>query len=142
MRTLQFKTIALVAGLAGFGALSVAHAESSEWNYPPRVKFQSTLSRDEVRTEFIRAAREGTLPVVGEAESTSRIAALPSTKTRADVNAEYLQAINEGSLPIKGEDSSPVMAIAPKSELSRQAVIAETLDWMRAQRSDVMMGGN
>lgn len=142
MKTLQFKTMGIVVGLACLGAYSVAQAWDNDYDYPPRAKFESTLSRSDVRAEFIQAAKQGTLPAVGEAVSSSVIAVLPSNKTRADVNGEYLQAKREGSLPQIGEAYPAVTAIAPTSNLTREAVTAETKAWMRAQRSDVMMGGN
>lgn len=141
MKTLPFRTMGIVAGLACLSAYSVAQAGTNDFDYPPRVKFESTVNRDDVRTDFITAARQGTLPAVSEASSSSAIAGLQSTKTRADVNAEYLEAMKEGSLPQTGEGYSTVTAIAPTSNLTREAVTAETKDWMRAQRSDVMMGG-
>lgn len=141
MKTLSLRTLIIVSGIACLNVYPVVQAESSDWNYPPSVKFQSTLSRDDVRMEYIKAAREGTLPIVGEVHFSSEIAALPSTKTRADVNAEYLQALKDGSLPQLGEGSATMTATAFSSTLTRDAVVAETLDWIRAQHSDVMMGG-
>ena len=142
MKTLSLRTLTIVAGIVCLNLYPVVKADSSDWNYPPSVRFQSTLSRDDVRSEYIKAAQEGTLPIVGEVYFSSEIAALPSTKTRADVNAEYLQALKDGSLPQLGEGSESVTATAFTSTLSREAVVAETLDWIRAQHSDVMMGGN
>jgi hypothetical protein len=141
MKTLSLRTLIIVSGIAGLNVYPVVQADSSDWNYPPSVKFESTLSRDEVRTEYIKAASEGKLPIVGEVYFSSEIAALPSTKTRADVNAEYLQALKDGSLPQLGEGSPTMTATTFTSTLTRDAVVAETLDWIRAQHSDVMMGG-
>jgi hypothetical protein len=142
MKTMSLRTLIIVSGVACLNVYPVVQADSSDWNYPPSVKFESTLSRDEVRTEYIKAASEGKLPVVGEVYFSSEIAALPSTKTRADVEAEYLQAMKEGSLPIIGEGNPTVTASVPTSNLTREAVTAETKEWMRTQRSNVMMGGN
>ena len=142
MKTLSLRTLIIVSGIACLNVYPVVQAQSTDWNYPPSVKFQSTLSRDEVRTEYIKAASEGKLPIVGELHFSSEIAALPSTKTRADVYAEYLQALKDGSLPQLGEGSPTMTATTFTSTLTRDAVVAETLDWIRAQHSDVMMGGN
>lgn len=142
MKTLSLRTLAIVSGLACLIVYPVAQAQSNDLNYPPNVKFNSTLSRDEVRTEYIKAAQEGTLYRLGEVDFPQTIAAFQSSKTRDDVNAEYLQALKDGSLPQIGEGSPAITATAFTSTLTREAVLAETLDWMRAQHSDVMMGGN
>ena len=107
MKTLSLRTLAIVSGLACLNVYPVAQAQSNDWNYPPQVKFESSLSREEVRTEYFKAAQQGTLTSRGEVDASPTIAATTFTST-----------------------------------LSREAVIAETLDWMRTQQSDVMMGGN
>ena len=142
MKTLSLRTLAIVSGLACLNVYPVAQAQSTNSNYPPNVKFQSTLSRDDVRTEYIRAAQAGVLSRSGEVDFPQTIASFQSSKTRDDVNTEYLQTLKDGNLPQSGEGSPPVTATAFTSTLTREAVVAETLDWMRAQHSDVMMGGN
>lgn len=142
MKTMSLRTLAIVSGLACLNVYPVAQAESTEWNYPPNVKFESTLSRDEVRTEYIKAARDGTLTIPGEVGTPHTTISFQSSKTRDDVNAEYLQALKDGSLLQAGESPPTVAAIAFKSTLTREEVIAETLEWKRAQQRDVMMGGN
>lgn len=142
MKTLSLRTLVIVSGLACLNVSPVALAQSTDWNYPPHVKFSSTLSRDEVRTEYIKAAQEGTLSKSSEVDAPQAIASFQSSKTRDDVNAEYLQAMKDGSLPQSGEGAPVITATAFTSSLSREAVVAETLDWVRAQHSDVMMGGN
>ena len=107
MKTLSLRSLAIVSGLACLNFFPVAQAESSDLNFLQQVKFESSLSRNEVRTEYFKAAREGTLPSAGEA------------------------------------DASPTIAVSTfTSTLSRDAVVAEAMDWVRAQQSDVMMGGN
>lgn len=142
MKTLSLRTLAIVSGLACLNVYPVAQAQSTDWNYPPNVKFESTLSRDDVRAEYIRSAQEGTLSRSSEVDFPQTIASFQSSKTRDDVNTEYLQALKDGSLPQSGEVSPAVTATTFASTLTREAVVAETLDWMRAQNSDVMMGGN
>ncbi|MEO6291425.1 MAG: hypothetical protein ABIO88_02255 [Burkholderiaceae bacterium] len=142
MKTLSLRTLAIVSGLACLNVYPVVQAQSADLNYPPKVKFNSTLSRDAVRTEYIQAAQEGTLYRLGEVDSAPTIASFQSSKTRDDVNTEYLQALKDGSLPQLDEGSSAIAATTLTSPLSREAVVAETLDWIRAQHSDVMMGGN
>lgn len=142
MKTLSLRTLAIVSGLVCLNVYPVVQAQSTDWNYPPKVKFESALSRDEVRSEYIKAAQEGTLSRSSEVEFPQTIASFQSSKTRDDVNTEYLQALKEGSLPQTGEVSPAITATAFSSTLSREAVVAETMDWIRAQHSDVMMGGN
>jgi Domain of unknown function (DUF4148) len=62
-----------------------------------------------------------------------------STKTVEQVRAEYFQAQKDGTLPAVGETYT---AITPPSTLTRQAVFADTVEWLRVTRGDVMMGGN
>jgi hypothetical protein len=64
-----------------------------------------------------------------------------STKTVEQVRAEYFQALKDGTLPQTGDTATIYNAIAPSS-LSREAVVADTLEWLRVHRGDVMMGGN
>lgn len=141
MKTFSLRTLVIVSGVACLNVYPVAQAQSTDLNYPPEVKYQSTLSQDDVRTEYIRAAQAGTLFRSGEVDFPQTIASFQSNKTRDDVNTGYLEALKDGSLPQLGEGSPSVTATAFTSTLTREAVIAETRDWMRAQRGDVMMGG-
>ena len=65
-----------------------------------------------------------------------------SAKTRDDVRSEYLQAVKEGTQPISPESNATQSAAAPAiSSLTRQAVLADTIEWLRLQHGDVQMGG-
>ncbi len=90
MKTLSLRTLAIVSGLACLNVYPVAQAQSNDWNYPTNVKFDSALSRDEVRTEYFKAAQEGTLTSPGEVAVSPTIAAttFTSTLSREDVVAE------------------------------------------------------
>ena len=88
MKTLSLRTLAIVSGLACLNIYTLAQAESGDWNYPPTVKFDSTLSREEVRTEYLQAKKEGRLPTLGEGESSITAATFTSTLTREEVAAE------------------------------------------------------
>jgi hypothetical protein len=65
-----------------------------------------------------------------------------STKTVEQVRAEYFQAQKDGTLPQTAEGASIYTVTAPPSTLSREAVVADTIEWLRMTHGDVMMGGN
>lgn len=101
-------TTALVL-VAALGATSSFAADSS-----PRARLNNTdtssffaktapsvFSRSEVKADFAAAAKNGTLPAMGEGY-TVRSAAEVSTLTRAAVKADYLQAQKAGTLPPMG----------------------------------------
>ena len=69
-------------------------------------------------------------------------------KTRSQVRSEYLQAVKDGTIPVYYPDSgvgsfssAASSEAAALSSLTRQAVIADTIEWMRLHRGDVQMGG-
>ena len=69
-----------------------------------------------------------------------------SSITRAQVTAEYLQAVKDGAVPVSSENAgffggAESSKAANASSLTRQAVIADTIEWMKLHQSDVQMGG-
>ncbi len=105
MTSLSFKTLTLAAGVASLAALYSVSALAEDVGYMSKPEvFQSTKTRDEVRAEYLKAAKEGTLPQVGEGPAA-------------------------------------VTAAAPSS-LTREAVLADTVEWLRVHRNDIVMGGN
>jgi hypothetical protein len=138
MTELKFKSLAITSGvvsLMAFSSLSVL--AEGPIHYPMDKPFQSTLTRDEVRAGAVKAVVEGI-----QATTPAELANSPvtSSTTRDKILAEYFQAAQEGSLPV-GELYVPRTAAAPSSILTREAVLAETTEWLRAQRGDTMMGG-
>jgi Domain of unknown function (DUF4148) len=65
-----------------------------------------------------------------------------SSKTRDEVRAEYFKAVKDGTLPQIGEGSAAVTTAASSSNLTREAVLADTVEWLRVHRNDIVMGGN
>jgi Domain of unknown function (DUF4148) len=105
MTSLSFKTLTIAAGVASLAALYSVSALAEDIGYPFKTEvFQSTKTRDEVRAEYFKAVKDGTLPQVGEG-------------------------------------SAPVTA-ASTSNLTREAVLADTVEWLRVHRNDIVMGGN
>jgi phospholipase C len=105
MTSLSFKTLTVAAGVASLAALYSVSALAEDIGYPSKPEvFQSTKTRDEVRAEYMKAVKDGTLPQVSEI-------------------------------------SAPVAATSG-SGLTREAVIADTLEWLRVHRNDIVMGGN
>lgn len=140
MKSLSIKTIAIASGLAcltGFYTVPTFAGEYA-WDYRSSVpKFQSTKTRAEVRAEYFQAVKEGTLAKPDW--DTQYIASTSgSSLTREQVRAEYSQAVKEGTLAKPDWDSS-FIASTP-STLTREAVQAETMEWLRAQRADIQMG--
>lgn len=138
MTNLKFKTVAITSGVASlmaFSSLSVL--AEGPINYPVDKPFQSTKSRDEVRAEAVKAVVAGMRSIDPDSIA---FALTNSGISRDKVLAEYFQAVKDGSLQV-GEIYAPVTATAPSSTLTRDAVLAETTEWMRAQRGDTMMGG-
>jgi len=64
----------------------------------------SVLSRSEVKSAYLIAAKSGNLPAMGE-NSPVVESSTTSTVTRAAVKADYLQAQKAGTLPLVGERS-------------------------------------
>jgi hypothetical protein len=138
MTNLKFKTLAMTSGVASlmaFSSLSVL--AEGPINYPVDKPFQSTLTRDEVRAEAVKAVVAG-IRAIDAGSIAFRLVA--SGTTRDKVLAEYFQAAKEGTLQV-GEIYAPVTATASSSSISREAVLAETTEWLRVQRGDTMMGG-
>jgi Domain of unknown function (DUF4148) len=136
MKTLTIKTLAIASWVALSGAAAFAQDLRSEQ------AFQSTKTRDEVRAELFQAIRDGTMPQVTEGVDYPRIAqSSQGTKTRDEVRAELFQAIKEGTMVSNNEWDYLRSAQAPVSNLTRAQVYAETVEWLRVHRGDVMMGG-
>jgi Domain of unknown function (DUF4148) len=105
MTSLSFKTFTIAAGVASLAALYSVSALAEDIGYPSKTEvFQSTKTRDEVRADYIKAVKDGTLPQIGEGPA-------------------------------------PVTAAA-SSNLTREAVLADTVEWLRVHRNDIVMGGN
>ena len=69
-----------------------------------------------------------------------------SSLTRAQVTAEYLQAVKDGTVPVSAENAgffggAESSKAASASSLTRQAVIADTIEWMKLHQGDIQMGG-
>jgi Domain of unknown function (DUF4148) len=65
-----------------------------------------------------------------------------STKTRAEVRAELFKAIHDGSLAQNTNSGPLITPASPASRLSREAVLADAIEWTRAQNSShIYMGG-
>nr|WP_145550720.1 DUF4148 domain-containing protein [Variovorax boronicumulans] len=70
---------------------------SGEVGYVPQVSSTvSGLSRDAVRTEYLQAERNGTLPEYGEGADTGAVATAMSTLSRDAVRAEAVYAVRHG----------------------------------------------
>ena len=117
MKASLIKTAALASGFACLTALSVGPAVAGDKDMA-----QTGKTRAEVRTEYLQAVKEGTLP-----------------HSRDMDERTYRAMIVKGS-PIKGDKD--LSATAPTTTpLTREAVRADTLEWLRLHRGDVQMGG-
>lgn len=139
MKSLSLKTITIVSTLACLSNFYTVPAFAGEydWDYRSVPKFESTKTRAEVRAEYFQAARDGTL---ARADWDTRYIASTSesTLTREQVRAAYFQSVKDGTLAKDDWDTRFVASTG--STLTREAVRADTLEWLRANRADTQMG--
>jgi hypothetical protein len=95
MQTSKFFTLALIAGTAVFS--SGAFANDSDYPGVQAGATASTVTRAQVRAEYLQAKREGTLP--HDDNSYPVVVADDSAKTRAEVKQELAEAQRGGYTP-------------------------------------------
>ena len=94
----KFLATALIAA-AGFAAAPsfAGNDFSGEVGYvPPVAASKSTLTREQVRAEYLQAERNGTLPEYGEGADTGAATTAKSTLSRDAVRAEAVYAVQHG----------------------------------------------
>jgi hypothetical protein len=126
----QFFATAFVLASALVGASSFANTatvmQNSEAGAPATPYTVSSLTREQVRAQYLQALNDGTLPQYSEAGAapmsstvvaksaakapTLAAAAVPGQLTRAQVRAEYFQALKEGTLVHHTEAGAPPMS--------------------------------
>lgn len=150
--TSKILAVSSVLALAGLTVIPAAAADTStttKYNsfFP---NFESSKSRDEVREEYFKAMKDGSLAMknmrlgIAVDADAPGIANIASTKTRDQVREEFLQAMKGDGLPKPGDSEvdadSPALAKAAPSNLQRQDVYAETIEWMKINSGDIGMG--
>ena len=154
--TSKILAISSVLALAGLTAIPAAASDTStatKYNsfFP---NFESSKSRDEVREEYFKAMKDGSLAMknmrlgIAVDADAPGIVNIASTKTRDQVREGALQAMEAmkagGLLPKPGDtevdSESPALAKATPSNVQRQDVFAETIEWMRIGSGDIGMG--
>ena len=158
MKVSIIKSLALAGSLACIAAFQAIPAAAQDNSFQDHKlaqlseqSQQGAKTRSQVRSEYLQAVKDGTIPVYhpdSGVGSFARAASSPSTKTRAEVRSEYLQAVKDRTIPVYYPDSgvgsftlTASSEAAALSSLTRQAVIADTIEWMRLHRGDVQMGG-
>jgi hypothetical protein len=141
MNTSTLKVLLSASGLILLSAYgSPAFALNNETDYPFPLKFSTpSKARAEVYSEYLQAAREGTLQK-NDLDYPPAIKSMSNSKTRAEVSAEYALALRDEMRPLNNEFAPVFLVRTPPSTMSREAVRAETLEWLRASRGDVQMG--
>lgn len=98
MKTSLIKIMAMASGLASLAVFSVvpAMADHHDDPSPAAQSIQSTKTRAEVRTEYLQAVKDGTLPNLSEAGETPAINSMSakapaSTLTREAVRADTIE---------------------------------------------------
>ena len=97
MKTSLIKTMAMASGLASIAVLSVvpAMAEGS-FEYLAPAAIQSTTTRAEVRSEYLRAVKNGTMPLVSDRDeirvvNSKSATSSANTLTRKDMRADTIE---------------------------------------------------
>lgn len=95
MQTSKFFTLALIAGTAVFS--SAAFANDSDYPGVQASTTASTVTRAQIRVEYLEAKREGTL--LQDDHSYPVAVADDSDKSRAEVKQELAEAQRDGYTP-------------------------------------------
>ena len=114
MKVSIIRPLALAGSLACVAAFQVVPAAASDNDYPPaasKQSQQSTKTRAEVRSEYLQALKEGTLPSTSESDAgpfgsaISAKAPDPSPLTRQAVRADTLEwlRLNRGDVQMGGQ---------------------------------------
>jgi hypothetical protein len=125
------KQAIVIAAVAFVSSTAIAQQQDLSI-YQPAIP-KSTLTREEVRAEFLKARADGRLPESSESVSFNRNAA-PSTLTREQVKAELAQARANGSL-IQATELALIIGEPIVSTRSREEVRAEALEVTRSRVS-------
>ena len=91
---------ALIAAVGFAAAPSFAGDNiSGEVGYVPQVSARASgLAREAVRTDYLQAVRNDTLPQAGEGADTGAVASAKSSLSRDAVRAEAVYAVRHGQL--------------------------------------------
>jgi hypothetical protein len=142
MKSIVLKTLTVVTGLVSLSGLYSTSALADPRDYPDPQNISTPLTsnktRDEVRAEYLKAVREGSLSRANEMDYPTQT--LASTLTREQVRAEYFQAAQNGALPPLNDWNMSFIANASSSTLTREAVHADTLEWLKLTRGDIHRG--
>ena len=96
MKTSSFKKLAVATGLASLtvfqGGSALAEGFGLDYNLALQDKpFVSTTTRDQVNTAYLQAAKDGTLPSVGDYALPMTAKAPPSAISREAVYADTIE---------------------------------------------------
>jgi hypothetical protein len=113
MKVSIVRPLALAGSLACMAAFQVVPAAAADNDYPPAdmQSQQSSKTRAEVRSEYLQALKEGTLPITSESDTGSFGSAMsakapaPSPLTRQAVRADTIEwlRLNRGDVQMGGQ---------------------------------------